>query len=379
MKRILSVLAVLVLLVYALPCRAEGSGATVHLSSLDGLTLVDKISFDFTTEDSFVGVFANEVASIGDSVSGELEHYKTGSRHYYILTLSGSIDTMSLWSVNYDSLDNINVLSANIPMRFSTVNRVENEALIIYDGLPDTFSFKGIFESGNIKSVLVSYAEFSYNVVIDSSMSDAIECDNVKYEFIKTGEKVLSKEFEEKNKEELIKEQKTKDEIYDVPEQDSERYVTKVKGVRNDGKLMDYRINFIAEIPVDINGEYDAATLVGFTGMVDGNDTHNYTMIRLSGGKGGVWFKNANTEPRSLDGDVIIVDNSYDSLISFDGIQQVYNSVNHDILDTEITFKNDASMELVSIQLSIEGQTVTADVDDIKYIGGGKAAYEKLF
>ena len=102
-------------------------------------------------------------------------------------------------------------------------------------------------------------------------------------------------------------------------------------------------------------------------------------MIRFTGSKDTIWFNNADTIPDNSDSKYIVVDNSYVSLISFDGKERVYNSVNHDTLDTQITFNNDNDMELVSIKIIVGSKSISVESNNIKYIGGGKATYEKLF
>ena len=392
MKRLLSLLVVLVLLVSAFPCSADNSSTKVHLDSLEKLTLVDKIEFDFTVDSSFEGIITNEVADTGKTVNGELEHYTLGSSDYYTLTLGGNIDTISLWNVSYKGLDSSSVLSSNIPMSFTSCNRIENGTMLIYDAnemLPDTFLLKGKFENSELKSVLIKYTPFSYNVVVDNRMSNAVECGNISYEVIKVDDNGLSTEFQEKDKETVIKEQIKENEKYDIEEQDPERYVTTVKGPRNDGKVYDYKITFVAEVPLDTFkanadwfkglGDNVTATLVGFTQTLDGKEIRNYTMIRFTGSKDTIWFNNADTIPDNSDSKYIVVDNSYVSLISFDGKERVYNSVNHDTLDTQITFNNDNDMELVSIKIIVGSKSISVESNNIKYIGGGKATYEKLF
>lgn len=392
MKKLLSLLVVLVLLVSALPCSADSSTVKVHLDSLEKLTLVDKIEFDFTVDSSFEGIITNEVADTGKTVNGKLEHYISGNKDYYILTLKGNIDTILFWNVNYRTLDSSNKLSSNIPLSFTSCNRVENGTMLTYDSnkiQPDTIFLKSEFKKSDLKEVLIKCIPFSQNIVIDNSMSNAAECEKISYEAVNSSDNNLTVEFQEKDKEAVIKEQIKENEKYDIEEQDPERYVTTVKGPRNDGKVYDYKITFAAEVPLDTFranadwfkglGDNVTATLVGFTQTLDGKEIRNYTMIRFTGSKDTIWFNNADTIPDNSDSKYIVVDNSYVSLISFDGKERVYNSVNHETLDTQITFNNDNDMELVSIKIIVGSKLISVESNNIKYIGGGKATYEKLF
>ena len=355
--------------------------------------LIDRIKFEFVVED-FLGMYVQDnIAGLGQTVNAELEHYGNRTEDYFLLTMNGNIGEVCFWTNSHNGLDSSNALfSNNIPLTFMACNLVENGNLVWYSAdvvAAHRFYLKNSFSNNTVNSVKLKFEAFSHTVYGWNFIEDVIEGKNIKYEIIKKTDNNLSDKFEEKDKETIINEQIKENEKYDVAEQDPERYVTKVKGPRNDGKVLDYKITFVAEVPLDnFNANADwfkqlgddvTATLVGFTQTLDGKEIRNYTMIRFAGSKDTIWFNNADTIPDNSDGKYIVVDNSYVSLISFDGKERVYNSVTHDTLDTQITFSNDSAMELISIKIVVGSKSTKVESDNIKYIGGGKATYEKLF
>lgn len=394
MKKLLSLLVVLVMLISALPCSAEiNTSVFLKAEELNELyTLIDKIEFEFIVEDFLGEYFQENIADLGQTVNAKLEHYGNRTWDYYLLTVNGNVGEVCFWTSAHRGLDSSSSLfSNNIPLTFFSNTVVENGNLITYGGDIQLarYYLKTVFSDNNLNTVALKHELSSTNIVGWNNIENVVEGKNIRYEVVEKTDNTLSDNFEEKDKESIIEEQIKENEKYDVEEQDPERYVTKVKGERNDGKILGYKISFIAEIPINnFNSNADwykklgdnvTATLVGFTQTLDNKEIRNYTMIRFVGSKNTVWFDNADTLPRKTNNGVIEVDNSYVSLISFNGIEQIYNSVNHNTLDTKITFNDSEEMELVSIQLIIGGKLIKTDINDIKYIGGGKATYEKLF
>ena len=399
MKKLVILFLVLGIVTFAIPCMANANNfnqniSKVHLRSVQTLTNIDKIDFTFTVSTDFEGIITNNVANVGSNVVGCLEHFSSGSSDYYILSLNGNKGKISLWTVNYRSLDSKDVLSSSSPIEFSSCNRLVDDSLVIYDAnevLPDSFFLQGRFENNSLEEVKFNYKPFSYDVVVSNNMTNSVLCKDIRYESFNSENTTLSDKFQDKDKETEIENAIKENEKYDVQEQDPERYTTQVKGVRNDGRVIDYSISFIAEIPLNTDnnnnlpawysrlGNNVTATLIGFTQTIDGEENRNYTMIRFSGTKGNAWFNNADTIPMKTEDDTIIVDNSYVSLVSFDGKERVYNSVTHETLDTKITFSNDDNMYLLNIAIKIGNKTISVDSSNVKYIGGGKATYEKLW
>lgn len=355
--------------------------------------LVDKMGFTFVAEDFFGDYVQENIADLGKTINAELEHYGNRNEDYFLLTMKGNLGKVCLWANSYRGLDSSNTLfSNNIPLTFMTCSLVENGDLVSYSTdivAANRIYLKSVFANNSLNSVTMKYEPDSHTIKGWNNIEDVIEGNNIYYNIVNKTDNTMSGKFEEKNKETIINEQIKENEKYDVKEQNPERYATTVKGMRNDGKVLDYKITFVAEIPLNTFtpnaswfkglGEDITATLVGFTQTLDGKEIRNYTMIRFTGSKNTIWFNNADTIPDNSDSEYIVVDNSYVSLTSFDGKERVYNSEKHNSLDMQITFNNDNDMKMVSISIIVDSESICVKSDKIKYIGGGKATYEKLF
>ena len=281
-------------------------------------------------------------------------------------------------------------------LSFLTYHVLENNTSIIKGSSvkTDIIYIDGSVSDGSVSNVCIYLEPDDQPFKINSTNS--IEVENITYEYFGTEEGLKDGRniywlFGIPEKEIYIQQQKEESEKYDVEEQDPERTVTKVKGVMKDGSVSGYKITFIAEIDVSTSmsdmpkwytslGDNVKATLVGFMRTIDGEEVRSYTMIRFSGSKDSVWFDNDTTMPWKKDeGKPITVDTTYKSLISFDGTEEVYNSVSHDNMSTRMQFTNDENMEVETITLGIGPVDITVKAEDIKYIGGGKATYEKLW
>ena len=207
--------------------------------------------------------------------------------------------------------------------------------------------------------------------------------------FLSSGETVTKKTEDDKTTEikkpDVIDKNSPENKVYELST-DAGRFESLYRGTTTSGVVSDYRINFIAQFPIDNYTESLAdfgsnltATVVGFHMTRNWVDNGNMTMIRISGSKKEVWFKNNSTEPYSPYGDGIVVNTSYDELVSFDGIKSVYNSDSHTTLFAQYTFANDDNMELKGIVIKYLEDPVEVGSDQIKYIGGGKSTYEKLW
>lgn len=149
--------------------------------------------------------------------------------------------------------------------------------------------------------------------------------------------------------------------------------------------MLGYSINFIAEIPFENkNSDYSylgnnlKLALIGLENTLDGKVYRNDVMVRLAGDKGCLWFKVGDGEFGKNDDGTQFVKSEYNSLISFDGYQRVYNTINHKSLNVELTFSGE-NMELDKAVLVDGSYKYSFNADQIKYIGGGKSTYEKLW
>lgn len=345
---------------------------------------IEKVEFDVTIDESFSGTIFEEISDINSNVHCSIENiFLDGTR--LILTLEGEKGKKQF----FEKLYGFESVSGD-KLYFTVDNQIRDNIAVIDNSVKlDTIYFEGNFSNKELKNIAMYLSPYGQPFKIKDT--NKVFTQNVNYEcYEPDGKKVLNSLLGIKDKNEVIEEAQKDKEKYDVEEQDPERYVTQVKGVMKSGRVHDYSISFIAEIPLNTNnrnlpdwysklGNDVTATLVGFTQIVDGKENSNYTMIRFSGSKDTIWFHNADTIPMKEENGTILVDNSYVSLISFDGRERIYNSVEHETLDTKITFSNDENMELLNIAIKIGTKTISTDSKNVKYIGGGKATYEKLF
>lgn len=346
---------------------------------------VERVEFDIITDDSYSGTLFEDISNIGSKIHCTIKNFLAGHT-IYVLTLDGEKGTKQLFYQNYDWAFN-----PGDKLQFLTGHYIDEGKLIIDNNIKyDSIILEGISSNDNITEIKLFLKPDTMPFIINST--NLITAENIEYTALDTNERrSLNTLFGIPDKQTVIENSKEDKEKYDVEEQDPERYTTLVKGVRKDGRVLDYSISFIAEIPLNTDnnnnlpawysrlGNNVTATLIGFTQTIDGEENRNYTMIRFSGTKGNAWFNNADTIPMKTEDDTIIVDNSYVSLVSFDGKERVYNSVTHETLDTKITFSNDDNMDLLNIAIKIGNKTISVDSSDVKYIGGGKATYEKLW
>lgn len=340
--------------------------------------LIDSTDFTFKVPEEIKNPVLEEIANSGETVTGKFENYDPTTKGYqynYHLILSGSKGAVELLTEERVSLDGSKELySYNHPVGFINAYRIENNMYVEYQiGKSGTTNLKLTFADGDIKEVLF----------------DDIVCENLEHK-IYSDSSYLSDRYVEKteeDKEALIKEQQ--ENVIEPPVQDPERSVSTYKGIRgSDGRVFDYTIPYIVEIPIDFTensmpswykalGEDVKVILIGMNQTIDGTSCGGRTMVKFEGSKGEQWFgidsvkwdKKENTAS---------VKNTYNSLISFDGVRSIRNTVEFDTVGLDAYFEG-ADYELASIVIKIGGKTIEVSADNIKYIGGGKATYENIF
>jgi len=337
--------------------------------------MTDSIDFTFAAPAEYDNKVIYEVALAGEEITARYEKYKNKNarnKFYHHLILSGSKGMVELRINEYTSFDGQQELySYNFPISFINNQRVEGDAYVEYaGGKHGQTKVKLIFAGGELEQV---------------RFDDKIVCGNLVYKNY-SGESSLSDRYIEKteeDKEAMIKEQQ--ESAQDVPAQDPERYVSTYKGTRNDGRVLDYTINFIAELPIDFSGVSKAywfkelgedvtVTLVGMNYTIDGKSFSNGTMVRFKGSNGELWFKISESQ---WSGRKSSVTHRYHSLISFDGTTAVQNTLEYDVVQLEVFFEGE-DMELAKIAVKAGGSTASIDAENINYIGGGKAVYENI-
>lgn len=180
---------------------------TPHIrTKLENVTKTDAVEFEFVLPSDCENSISKEVSTPGKKVKGIFEKYKENKYNStYILTLSGNLGTISLFTEYQASLDgSVEIYSNNIPIRFSNDMRYENGNLVEYKvGKEGSFKFKMVFSSDDISKVLF----------------DDTECTNLKYTRY-TEDDMLTVQYGEKDKDKILngekeeeKEEKKEEEV----------------------------------------------------------------------------------------------------------------------------------------------------------------------
>ena len=173
---------------------------TPHVTgTLDGLTKTDVITFSYKLPEDTDNGLSKEVALPGENIAGTFEKYKENKyKSTYILTLSGSLGTISLYRKNQSSLSGEDeYFSNNIPLAFFHTYRYENGNLVEYKigKDSDTYEWKMIFAEGNISAAYL----------------DNTKCTDLEYTRLAEDSK-LSEEYADKEKENIKKDEATEKE-----------------------------------------------------------------------------------------------------------------------------------------------------------------------
>ncbi len=351
---------------------------SVSREVVEPYVLLDSVDFTFKVPAEIKNPVLSEVANSGETVTGRFENYDPttiGYQYNYHIILSGSKGTVELWTTERVSWDgSAELYSYNHPIGFVNSYRIENGAAVNYHiGKGGVTNLKLTFANGGIQKVLF----------------DDIACENAVYKSYSDDSYMADRYVEktEEDKEALIKEQQEK--AIEPVIQDPERYMTTYKGVRaSDGRVFDYTIPYVLEIPVNFTansapswykalGENVKVILIGMNHTVDGTPYDGRTMVKFEGSKGEQWFR-ADSAKWDKKEDSASVKNTYNSLISFDGVTCIRNTVEFDTIGVDAYFEG-TDYELASVVIKIGGKTIEISADSIKYIGGGKATYENIF
>lgn len=361
-----------------------------HVGNIKSYILREKFTFTFVADESFRGAITEEVAEIGETVYCESRVYlkewnsnRTKNRYHNVMTLKGSKGTIDIWGGILYDLDYIPLYKpTDVIMVGVTANRVikgySAEPLVRYSGgnwKDDYIRIQAEFDGTEITGMKIKYEpeeERTYRE--DLYMKDSIDCTSFEYELLVPLEEITEKEKEEEKA---------------LEERNPEKYVTKVRGKLRDGAYADYRINSIYEIPLlfsdpDLPQWYEnlgddvKAYLISFTQIIDGKDRRNYTMVKLEGEDGKLWFINGNAEFSKKQGGISRIVSEYNSLISFDGYERIRNTLEYETINLTIEFLPDDSMSISSVTMDIDNESFEASEEELKYIGGGKLTYESF-
>lgn len=265
----------------------------------------EKLEFDVKLDSSYEDTILTEIGKKGEKIHATIELLFTGTQ-YYILTLEGSRGSKQFYheekSYGFSG-------STNHNLPFETIEVVNDNKMMYLNNSDTKWDFiyiNGDASDGELEIELEYDYYSNQGSVKRIEAPNILKATNVKYsyygdeKYLDSGRNMFTL-FRLPDKEEYITQvQQEMKEESEKETQNPERVITKYKGI-DDDMMLGYYINFIAEIPLDFSngftpdwydnlGSNVTATLIGFTGTIDGEDDRHFTMMKLSGDKGDMWF-----------------------------------------------------------------------------------------
>lgn len=349
---------------------------------------VEKMEFDIKNNTSYFPGYDtvyNEVANSDEEIHCTVEQYFL-KKMYYVLTLEGSKGKKQ-FVCEISKLGSMSTMDSN-PLKFYADYVVQDNKFVLLKnvrGLRKEFinvDCRVGWDKQPIVSIKLGPAYSGMTTVRTPSLISGY---NFKYEYFWDSKQLggvnnLYYAFGLRSAEEykdLLRNMQVNEGLVPPP-QNPEAYVAyhKSSGIT-------YTINYIAEIPLNITGSSASAWLnglgsdvkaylVSFKRIVEGTPWWDYTMIKFEGTQGSIWFEDSETifsDEANEEGNLLI-SNSYNSLISFDGVKLVKNTVNFETINTGLVFSPEGDKELKEITIIIDSKEYSVSAEDIKYIGG---------
>lgn len=369
--------------------RVSTNLSNVDLSS-ENVEVIERLTFEIPLNESNGETFFHSFGEVGDRLQCSVEQVSVDTEDLFLLRIENKGGIRETLYTVVSGLDFGSGNSGN-SLEFTTSLQYDGSDFIretFVGGKKATISISGSSGGKQVTDVHVS---------IDSrGMGESVQnmpAENIHYEFLGDDTTLNSRRnlyvLFGIEKEDLIKDEE------DDPEKEQEDpdiSTTNMRGEYLDGEeVIDFYISFIGEADITVNtasapdwfqklGSNVKATIVGVTQTLNGEDRRSYTMLRFSGDQGIQWFDNNETNPEfDAEKNEYAVYNSFNSLLSFNGFQKVRNTQEYDTASATMYFNNDEDRTLKSITFDIGNASAEVQVDDIKYIGGGKIAYEKLW
>ena len=349
----------------------------------------ENVEFDVTVSGELEKTVFEEIGGVGGNVHCTIDHYAPG--HYFILTLTGKNGTKMIYERTQEWVP-------GRKLAFFRAHCIEDNKIVIYNTIRDSdfIYIPGKYTKENKLEIGVRYGNYTSN---DVTVEKSIPATNVKYnkyfdDSIPSYARVSlqdlwnmpqTKEEYTKQLEEQQKEQDKNKEEESTPE----RTVSKYKYKDGDGVIHDYRMKYIAIMPVRADrssapawykklGDNVKVSFILLCRTLDGEDFRDAMLVRFTGMNGTQWFYISGCKPNAdAKDDVHTVDVDFDALVSFDGKKSVYNSVEHDSLKTTIKFDDDDYC-IENVTLNIGDEKVNISNDEIKVIGSRKALSSQL-
>lgn len=349
--------------------------------------VIERLLFNVTLSEKTTGTIFDEFGNAGDVLECSIEQVTINNREYFILSIEGEKGKETYFA-DISGLD-LSGGNAGNTLEFTSNKTYDGSSLsieMLTGWEKATFIISGKSEENKVTEVSISVDSKGKGKSIKMIPADSIDYEFVSEENTMNSKRNLHVLFGI-SKEELINKAETENK-----QQDPENYITEMRGSYEDGKeIIDFYFSFVGEANIkELSstspewfkklGDNVKATIVGVTQTLNGKDRRSYTMIRFSGDNGIKWFDNNVTEPKFDEkNNEYSVYNSFDSLTSFNGFQKVKNTKDYESTSATLYFNNDENKTLNSIVFNVGNNKIKVLEKDIKYIGGGKIAYEKLW
>jgi len=351
------------------------------------IVLNERLEFEIEIKKEHEDTILIEFGEVGDVLKCTVEQVSIKGSEKFIFTINGDKGTKSY----YTAISGLDLTGGNAGNSLEFRNKETYDDGILYNEhitawKSASFIISGTSEKSEVTDVFVSVESRGMGKNLNR-----ISTKNITYEYFYDVNSSVSKRSLHAllgvTKEDLINKAETENN-----QQDPTNYVTEMRGVYEDGEeIIDFYFSFVAEADIEQLsssspewfeklGNNVKATIVGVTQTLNGKDRRSYTMIRFTGDNGIKWFDNNVTEPGFDEkNNEYSVYNSFDSLTSFNGFQKVKNTKDYESTSATLYFNNDENRTLNSILSNVGNNKIKVLEKDIKYIGGGKIAYEKLW
>ncbi len=347
--------------------------------------VTERLTFDIKMTNEHEKTIFMQFGDIGNVLNCSVENVRINTSDYFIFTISGSKKTESYYT-QVHTLD-FTTGNAGNTLTFYTNSTYDGNVLsYIREQKQAEFTIGGATANGKITKAVISVESRGYGRSIEN-----VQGTNTNYEFldeINTMNSVRNMYvLFGMTKESVLKYYTSGGEV-----QDPEYYKTPLRAVYDDGEtVFDFYLPFICHIKPNKElkgvpswykalGDNVEITFIGVTQTLNGKDRRGYTMIRFAGDKGTKWFDNNITQPsiNSAKKEYQVY-NTYNSMLSFNDFVKIKNTVEYDETYATLFFNDDENRSFKSIKFKIGNEVLEVPESDIKYIGGGKIAYEKLW
>ncbi len=347
-------------------------------------TLIDRISFTVTLDDTYADTLLRELAGDGDTLRISVDNIFVGN-YLLLLTISGNGGTKQLYKVIREF--NYSMVFADHQIFFLS-EWYENGEFFFQDR-PYHSRVDQIFINCRLKSCKVGYKRVGAH--LENALPTTLNGTDIQYELINDRGKDSSLLALDKDKADYATTATPQ------PTQDPKRDKTELRA-EYDTHTADFFIDlaghckantaavrapeWLKEIGGEESATVDFINICHTENGVYDPDSVDSPMFHITGEKGDKWFFITSSqigqfpEGVPLDNKTIYI--KFMSCLSFNGTTIVRNMLEYDVLNTYFVFTNDDKTELDYILLEFgAGSRVKIPQKEISYLGDCNKTYEK--